>query len=126
MRWMRDLPPESMQKVYLPESWVLNVEWDAWCLCLVLDAVLVEGHPQFYWPPAAGEQYPYARLRWCLRGEVHWNDGPHLDHPATDATGEEDFGNIDAWWQEGPTEHLEGSWGTVAVRSAEHAVTLLR
>ncbi len=93
-------------------------------MCFHLQAVLVEGHPLFYWPPAAGEEHPYARLRWCLHGEVWWNEGPNLDRLAVDASGERDYGNVDAWFQEGDVEHLEGQWGAVSVRKATHTVTV--
>jgi hypothetical protein len=49
-----------MAQVYLPTVWVLAVVTDASYVCFHLQAVLVEGHPLFYWPPAAGEQHPYA------------------------------------------------------------------
>ena len=116
---------DGLENVYLPDSWVLSVEATDTSVCFVLDAVLQEGHPRFYWPPKPGEQYAYARLRWCLRGEVWWNDGPHLDRPAVDASGERDFGNIDAWFQEGDVDHLEGGWGTVAIRDATQTVEYL-
>ena len=114
-----------MDHVSLPESWVLSVEADESHVCFVLDAVLEEGHPRFYWPPKLGQQHSVARFRWCLRGDVWWNGGPHLGHPAVDATGENDYGVIDAWWHEGDVDHLEGDWGTVAIRSAIQSVEYL-
>lgn len=51
--------------------------------------------------------------------------GPHLDRPAVDASGESDFGNIDAWFQEGHVDHLEGAWGTVRIRGATQTVKYL-
>jgi hypothetical protein len=110
---------------YLPDSWVLSVETDSTRVCFVLDAVLTPQHPRYYSPPKRGEQYAYSRVRWCLHGEVCWNDGPHLDRPAVDASGEHDFGNVDAWFQEADVDHLEGSWGTVAVRGAQHSIEYL-
>ena len=111
-----------MAHVYLPDSWVLAVDPGMNSVSFLLEAVLTADHPAYYWPPRPGEQYPYALLRWTLRGEVHWNEGPNLDRPATDANGEIDFGNIDAWWQEGDVEHLSGEWGDVTVRRAQHFV----
>lgn len=116
---------EAMALVYLPDSWVLGVETSLSSVCFVLDAVLTDRHPRYYWPPKAGEQHPYARLRWCLHGDVWWNDGPRLNRPAADASGEEDFGNIDAWLQEGEVDHLEGDWGAVAIRSASQTIEYL-
>ncbi|CAB4576951.1 MAG: hypothetical protein ACK5CE_16965 [Actinomycetes bacterium] len=115
----------EMQHVYLPDSWVLAVETDATRVCFVLEAVLTPEHPRYYSPPKSGEQYAYARMRWCLRGEVHWNDGPNLDRPATDATGGVDFGNIYAWFEESGVDHIEGEWGAVTVRNALHSVEYL-
>ena len=77
-----------MQRVYLPDSWVLAVETDSTKVCFVLDAVLTPEHSRYNAPPEPGEQYAYARLRWCLTGRVQWSAGPNLDHPATDALGE--------------------------------------
>jgi len=85
-----------MDRVYLADSFVLGLEVDESLLCFTMNAVLEEGHPRFYWPPKTGEQHSYPKLRWCLSGEIWWNEGPHLDHPFTDATGEPDYGNIDA------------------------------
>ncbi len=110
------------EHVYLPDSWVLSVRTDADLVRFLIDAVLEYEHPMFYWPPHAGEQYPYAILRWQMSGEVHWNEGPNLDKPAIDATGEIDFGNIDAWWSEGKLTFLEGDWGSVRIRDAVHMV----
>lgn len=116
----------GLQRVFLPDSWVLEVTTTATSVCFVLDAVLQEGHPRFFWPPRPGEQYPYARLRWCLHGRVHWNDGPNLAAPATDANREHDFGNIDVWRQlDGGKELLEGDWGSVLVDQPTQTVEYL-
>jgi len=116
---------DALRHVYLPDSWVLGVETSESSVCFVLDAVLEQGHPCFYWPPKPGEQHAYARLRWCLHGEVCWNDGPNLGSAATDAGGEKDYGNIDAWFREGNLDHLEGGWGAVAVRDARQTIEYL-
>jgi hypothetical protein len=115
-----------MQHVYLPDSWVLGIETDSTMVCFVLDAVLTPEHSRYYTPPKPGEQHAYTRLRWCLRGQVRWNAGPKLDHPAIDASGEKDFGNIDAWFEEKGVEYLEGSWGSVRVADAVHSVEYLK
>lgn len=117
--------PRELRHVYLPDSWVLSVETTESSVCFVLDAVLQEGHSRYYWPPRVGEQYPYARLRWCIQGVVHWNEGPNLDRPATGADGELDYGNIDAWLASGDGEMLEGPWGNVAIDEPVHTVEYL-
>lgn len=117
--------PGPLPNVYLPDSWVLAIETADSFVCFTLDAVLEPGHDRYYSLPRPGEQHAYQRLRWCLRGEVWWNDGPHLDHPAVDANEELDYGHINAWWSDGDVDHLEGSWGIVAIRGAVHEVTYL-
>lgn len=109
--------------MYLPDSWVLAVETDASSyVSFLLEAALQPEHPLYYSPPHPGEQYAYARLRWRLTGRVHWNEGPSLDHPACDASGEFDFGNIDSWIGSGSNDCLEGEWGNVVVYDAVHTV----
>lgn len=116
----------SMEHAFLPDSWVLDLTTTDSSVCFVLDAVLRDGHPLFYWPPAAGEQYPYALMRWCLHGSVHWNSGPNRDVPATDARGEQDFGNIDVWLElDNGKQLLEGEWGSVIVDVRSHSVEYL-
>lgn len=114
----------EMRRVYLPDSWVLAVETDSTKVCFVLDAVLMPEHPR-YAPPKPGEQHAYARLRWCLAGEVLWNDGPNLVRPATDASGELDYGHIDAWFEESGVDYLEGDFGVVTIRHAVQSVEYL-
>ena len=116
---------DALTNVYLPDSWVLDVETTDSLVCFVLDAALHEGHPRYYWPPRAGEQHPYARLRWCLRGAVHWNEGPTLDRPAIGANAELDYGHIDVWLQSGGRHMLEGDWGNVVIDEPDQSVEYL-
>lgn len=116
---------ERLTNVYLPDSWVLSVETTDSSVCFVLDAVLQEGHPRLYSPPRSGEQHSYTRLRWCLRGAVHWNEGPNLDKPATEANGEQDYGHIDVWLQSGDRQMLEGDWGNVVVARPTQSIEYL-
>ncbi|MEO5837917.1 MAG: hypothetical protein ABIQ73_11405 [Acidimicrobiales bacterium] len=104
---------------------MLGIETDSTRVCFELDAVLEREYPRFYWPPRRGEQYSYARVRWCLHGEVEWSAGPNLDQPAIDANGEADYGNIDSCRQEDNVDYLEGEWGTVTIRNAQETVDYL-
>jgi hypothetical protein len=36
--------------------------------------------------------------------------------------GENDYGNIDAWWHEGNVDYLRGDWGTVAIHDATQSI----
>jgi hypothetical protein len=65
-----------------------------------LEAVLTEGHPQWN-QPKPGEVYCYQRLALIfqnVRG-VEWIERGM--RPATDATGEHDWGNIDTFVADG-------------------------
>jgi hypothetical protein len=35
--------------------------------------------------------------------------------PIRDATGEIDYGNIDAWWLDGAVSHVVGEWGELEI-----------
>lgn len=115
----------ELKHVYLQGSWVLGINAADDHVCFDLEACLERDHPLFYWPPKEGEVSAYALVRWCLHGEVHWNEGPHLDRPTIDPSGEADYGNIDAWWQEGSTHFVEGEWGSVVVNHARQTVEYL-
>jgi hypothetical protein len=117
----------TLEHVSPADSWVLEVTTTDSSVCFLLDAVLQEAHPRFYWPPKPGEQHAYARLRWCISGQVHWNTGPNLASPATDANGELDFGHIDVWLQlnDGNSYMLEGDWGCVVIGEASETVEYL-
>jgi hypothetical protein len=103
---------------------VLAVESDGTRVCFTIEACLEQTHPRFYWPPRNGEANAYALLRWCIYGEVHWNEGP-LEPKASDATGERDYGTIDAWWNEDGTEHVSGEFGDVVIRQGRSSFTYL-
>lgn len=112
----------ALAGIYLPDSWVLELVVAPQKLCFLLEAALEEGHPLFYSPPERGEMDAFAEVWWCIEGAVHWNEGPNLGRPATDATGSRDFGHIDVWLRHGENETLEGDWGSVLIANPVHHV----
>lgn len=119
--------PESADPsgIYLPDSFVLGIETDPAKVCFELEAVLERSHPAFYWPPKPGEQHAYARIRWCLYGDVAWQNGPLLDNPNQDPSGVLDHGNIDSAVMNGDAINFEGEWGAVTVRAVDQVIELL-
>lgn len=117
----------ELEHVDLGESWVLGIETESNRVCFLLDAVLTRDHPRFYWPPKPNEVNALARLRWCLAGEVHWNDGPNLDRPTVDPDGSSDYGQVDVFLASEDMRNfaLEGDWGSVVVSNVEESVEYL-
>lgn len=108
--------------VYLEDSWVLELAPTEQELALRIDAVLTPEHP-LYEPPTPGEQHCYRSAWLSVHGdsvETHLSGSP----PATDATGEEDFGHVDAFVFDPTDEHwlLEGDWGTARVHEPDVAL----
>jgi hypothetical protein len=100
--------------VYLEDSWVLELAQTDHELAFRIDAVLTPAHPG-YEPAKPGEQHCYRRGWLRVRGD---QIDTHLSgsSPATDATGEEDYGNVDAFVFDPTNDHwlLEGDWGPPA------------
>jgi hypothetical protein len=114
----------GFENLYLEDSWVLDITARPGVLELVVDLVLREPHPS-YEPPKTGEQYCHRRgvvrfqgvssLRWEGQGSV----------PAVDATGERDYGSVDALRMTDDAYVVEGDFGRIAVASAPPSVELL-
>ncbi len=104
----------TLAEVYLEDSWVLNVAPTEQGVTFQLDAVLTTRHPR-YQPPAPNEQYCYRRARLTVastkRSHLQRSDAP----PATDASGEHDYGNIDLFtpvdWDGEVAWEMSGGWG---------------
>jgi hypothetical protein len=103
--------------VLLEDSYVLGISESSEEVVFHLDAVLTPEHPAYH-PPRPGDQYCYAnrslvfpdvtRVVWLKRNINHY----------TDASGEEDLGNIDILTVDGDTFVAEGDWGAVRISGA--------
>lgn len=117
---------EDLADIYLEDSWVLEVSPTEQVATFRLDAVLTPDHPR-YQPPAPGEQHCYRRARLSVasskRSTLHRSDAP----PATDASGEVDFGNIDVFtlvdWDGDIAWEMSGDWGDLLTVEPSVAVT---
>ncbi len=121
---MPELPkPEGdgPQHVYLPDSFILEVTCSEAEVCFTIEAALERDHPLYYSPPKSGEMHAYATLRWCLRGEVRWLEGPHPPR-ASDSSGQLDYGSVDEWRTEGATQFVSGEFGRVMITEASATV----
>ncbi len=115
---------DALAGVYLEDSWVLEVTVQDEGCTFELDAVLTPEHPR-YRDPRPGEQYCYERARLTLTSGSAVEFQPDPGPPATDATGEQDWGNIDTFvpvdWEGRAAWALGGGWGTLLL--AEPSVT---
>src|SRR5262245_43579479 len=104
--------------VFLEDSYVLGISESSGQVVFRLDAVLTPEHPAYH-SPHPGEQYRYAkgnlifpdvtRVQWLRRSGSHY----------TDASGEEDLGNIDILTVDGDAFVAEGDWGAVRISGAQ-------
>lgn len=108
--------------VYLEDSWVLGVFETADELRFVVEAVLTEQHPEWH-TPKPSEQYAYKLIALVFRRprEVVWVERMS-GLPAMDASGELDYGNIDAFTWDGLVFDLSGDWGHVRVKGVTPVV----
>jgi hypothetical protein len=89
-----------------------------------LDAALLSGHTQYHPPPPTQYHY-YRRGRLRLTSDTQIQCRRSDLPPATDATGEPDYGHIDTFHRldpESPTWELAGDWGQALI--AEPVVAL--
>ena len=107
----------GLENVYFEDSYVLDLLESANSLMFELKVVLTEKHP-LYHAPKPDEQYCYrkAALQFESVSRVVWLERDLRQ--STDANGETDYGNIDAFYADKETYHLEGDWGIVEINSA--------
>lgn len=107
----------ALEQIYLEDSYVFGIEECAGELVFEMEFVLRGEHP-LYEPPKPSDQYCFRKGRLVFHDvkEVKWLE--RRDVGSWDATGQRDFGNIDALHQD---DHgwfqLEGDWGKVDVRA---------
>lgn len=121
----------QLKYVHLEETWVLGIETGSDRVCFLLKATLARKHPRFP-GPLRRKRARRMRVRWCLVGEVHWNEGPNLDPPAVDPPavdpdGSSHYGTIDVFLASHDMRNyaLEGDWGSVVISNVKETVEYL-
>jgi hypothetical protein len=106
----------DLQHIYLEDSWVRGVYESSDSLSFDLEAVLTEAHPLWV-PRAPGEQHTYRRVALTFPNirSIDWRQ--RGGEPATDASGEADWGHIDTLTVRGDVFELAGDWGRVVLTS---------
>jgi hypothetical protein len=113
----------GFEHVFLEESYVLAVVARPSEVIFELDVVLTQEHPK-YVAPEVGIYLCYWHGRLDFKGvtDLEWTG--QGSPPATDASGEIDYGQIDAMtWDVGRFE-LEGGWGAMNISATTVGLTL--
>jgi hypothetical protein len=113
----------GFEQVFLEESYVLAVVARPSEVSFELDVVLTPQHPKYVAPDVGMFQcYRNGRLDFEGVTDLEWTGQGRP--PATDASGEIDYGQIDAMtWDVGQFE-LEGSWGAMNISATTVGLTL--
>jgi hypothetical protein len=110
-----DIP--GLGDIVLEESYVLGIAASPGSLAIAADLVLAPGHPA-YRPPPADESDCFVRGRLVFRDVRHLTWENQGAPPASDASGELDYGHIDDLRRDGDIFELEGDWGNIRVIAA--------
>jgi hypothetical protein len=113
----------DLRDVVLEESYILDVVARPGTLELRGDFVLGLQHPRYHRPPSS-ETDCFIRGVLSFRNvrRLVW-EGQGVP-PATDATGEIDYGHIDDMQWDGDDFRLEGDWGRIQVVAASVSLVL--
>ena len=112
-----------LKNYVLEESWVLGV----WCtprkVTFDLEVVLAKSHPDLR-PAPANEAFDCRRASLSFWGvtAVNWTAQRH--GPATDASGEIDYGHIDNLSIKDNVFALSGDWGRMEITADSAEITL--
>jgi len=116
MKSYQDLP--GLEHVLLEESYVLAVAATPGVVSFVLEVVLTPEHTE-YVAPELGTYLCYRDgfLEFVGVTELKWTG--QGSPPAIDASGEQDYGHIEALTWDGGQYELEGDWGAISVAAAD-------
>lgn len=116
-----DLP--GFEHIVLEESFVLDVTAKPASVSFGLEVVLTPDHPEYVAPgPSSYLCYRDGRLEFDEVTGLEWTE--QGAPPATDASGEIDYGHIDTMeWDAGLYE-LHGDWGAMRVWAKSARVVL--
>jgi hypothetical protein len=113
----------GFENVYLEDSYVLGVEARPGLGRFELEVVLTPSHAEYEAPPPGTfECYVRGALAFGGVSELEWVE--QGSPPATDASGEVDYGHIDSMSWDGTTFELDGDWGSMRLSAETVMITL--
>lgn len=114
----------GLENLYLEDSYVLGIVAQPAILRRTMDLVLTKEHPR-YESPGPGDQYCMRRgtIGFHAARRLTWTD--QGAPPATDASGEIDYGNIDSFTHIEDVYRREGDFGRIEVEADAPAVMIV-
>jgi hypothetical protein len=115
MRPYTDL--HGFESIVLEESFVLGIQATPGAVEFRVDLVLARDHPDFRTPqPGDAECFRLGVVRFRDVQRVTWSS--QGAQPASDATGDLDYGHIDSFVWDRELFELNGNWGAMEVVAA--------
>ncbi len=110
---------QHIEHIYFPDSYVLSIEAKPYIFTMAFDFVLTPQHP-FYSDIHPDDRHCYRRGSISIKNfkNFEWRN-EMSSPPATDATGEIDFGNLDSFQYTNGVYAFEGDWGIIRVTGGE-------
>jgi hypothetical protein len=125
---MDDIPYHEDAKFkdyYFEDSFVLAMRRTEEAFVFELDVVLCETHPE-YKGVRPDEFYAFSLAELQFRDYTILEEDMLSEPHITDASGQRDFGNIDAFTRIAPdTYRIEGEWGHLVIRARSVEIKLL-
>jgi hypothetical protein len=109
--------------IHLEDSYVLSIQNSPGALVFRLDVVLTPEHPAYH-APRPGEHHCYAAGKLVFANATGVECTRQTGARYTDATGEDDLGNIDILRVDGEVFVVEGDWGEVRIISDQPRIEL--
>lgn len=113
----------SLSVFVLEESWVLDVLIQPSAVTVDLDLCYARDHPELR-APRAGEYARFRRGRILFGGVTNVSWQAMGQQPATDASGEKDWGHIDSFVWAATSYKFEGDFGQISLQAATLGVEL--
>jgi hypothetical protein len=114
----------GFENIYLEDSYTLDIRVSSSSVEFLLLVVLTERHP-LYKTPASDEQYCYRHARLAFPNVRHTGWIKKTMTPYTDANGEIDYGNIDAFFLIEGHYYILGDWGELDIVSDPPLIEIL-
>ena len=114
---------QKPREIAFESSYVLGLCITPYSLEMPMDLLLLPKHPA-YQSPKAGERDCFKRgvIRISQFTKLQWNASGFA--PATDATGEVDWGCLDEFEEKGNQWRLSGDWGVIEIEDGSLNVQL--